>query len=95
MAHKTEIGKQEMNVPERQQLTAEQMQGAMQNTTEPVTKAIIDTDLSTPKYNAEVDSVGIQDIYGKLLKYVVIRTAKGKVIISVGDKTFNNVKQIL
>lgn len=47
-----------------------------------------------PINNALVKAVEILDVYDKKLKYIVIENEWGKVIISVGEKTFNNIKEL-
>lgn len=45
--------------------------------------------------NAHVKAEAINSIYDKKQLYVTIETPKGKAIISVGEKTFNKVTQLL
>lgn len=45
--------------------------------------------------NAKVTAAAIKSIYEKNQLYVTIETSKGKAIISVGEKTFNKVTQLL
>lgn len=42
-----------------------------------------------------VEVVTIKDIRDKELKYLVIKNGENKVIISVGEKTYNGVKALL
>lgn len=45
--------------------------------------------------NAHVKAEAINSIYDKKQLYVTIETPKGKAIISVGEKTFNKVTELL
>lgn len=41
-----------------------------------------------------VDAKEIENVYGKKLKYVIIRNGDKQCIINVGEKTFSQVKEM-
>lgn len=49
----------------------------------------------TLKYNAQVDTKELENIRGGKLKYVIIKTPKGDVPISIGEKNFDELVKIL
>lgn len=67
---------------------------SVQGTTQKVELIQDNTGKSAPVPNTRTSAVEILDVYGKKLKYVVIENAWGKVIISVGEKTYNNIKEL-